>query len=106
MRYVLGVRVGWQPRRYQFNWHILTGPTQSCSYGGIEGPFDDLEEAVDTILSVASNSAPEGFYTSAAGDLPDEFIASGCVSLVEMGKTILINGKVYVRTKAGLVLKD
>ena len=28
MRYVLGVRVGWQPRRYQFNWHILTGPTQ------------------------------------------------------------------------------
>jgi len=23
MRYVLGVRVGWQPRRYQFNWHIL-----------------------------------------------------------------------------------
>lgn len=28
MRYVLGVWLGWQPRRYQFNWHILTGPTQ------------------------------------------------------------------------------
>jgi hypothetical protein len=46
-----------------------------------------------------------GFYVSASGDLPDEFIASRCAALVEMGKTILINGKVYVRTKPGLVLK-
>ena len=60
---------------------------------------------MDTILSIASNSAPEGFYTSAAGDLPDEFIASRGAALVEMGKTILVNGKVYVRTKPGLVLK-
>ena len=28
MRYVLGVWLGWQPQRYQFSWHILTGPTQ------------------------------------------------------------------------------
>jgi hypothetical protein len=27
MRYVLGVWLGWQPQRYQFSWHILTGPT-------------------------------------------------------------------------------
>jgi len=29
MRYVLGVWLGWQPQRYQFSWHILTGPTQA-----------------------------------------------------------------------------
>ena len=28
MLYVLGVRVGWQLRHFQFNRHILTGPTQ------------------------------------------------------------------------------
>ncbi len=60
---------------------------------------------MDTILSIASNSAPEGFYTSAAGELPDEFIASRCAALVVKGKTILINNTVYVRTKAGLVIK-
>jgi hypothetical protein len=85
--------------------HCFADYYWSYSYGGIDGPFADLEEAVDTILSIASNSAPEGFYTSAAGDLPDEFIASRCIALVVMGKTILINGKVYVRTKPGLVLK-
>ena len=85
--------------------HCFAGYYWSYSYGGIDGPFGDLEEAVSTILSIASNSAPEGFYTSAAGELPDEFIASRCAALVVMGKTILINGKVYVRTKPGLVLK-
>ena len=85
--------------------HCFAGYYWSYSYGGIDGPFGDLEEAVSTILSIASNSAPEGFYTSAAGELPDEFIASRCAALVEMGKTIQINGKVYVRAKAGLVLK-
>lgn len=85
--------------------HCFAGYYWSYSYGGIDGPFGDLEEAVSTILSIASSSAPEGFYTSATGDLPDEFIASRCAALVEMAKTILINGKVYVRTKAGLVPK-
>ena len=85
--------------------HCFAGYYWSYSYGGIDGPFGDLEEAVSTILSIASNSAPEGFYTSAAGDLPDEFIANRCAALVEMGKTILVNGKVYVRAKAGLVFK-
>lgn len=85
--------------------HGFAGYYWSYSYGGIDGPFGDLEEAVSTILSIASSSAPEGFYTSAAGDLPDEFIASRCAALVVMGKTIQINGKVYVRAKAGLVLK-
>jgi hypothetical protein len=33
MRYVLGVWLGWQPQRYQFSWHILTGPTQYFSGG-------------------------------------------------------------------------
>jgi len=29
MRYVRGVWLGWQPQRYQFSWHILTGPTHT-----------------------------------------------------------------------------
>lgn len=77
----------------------------STGFDDIDGPFDTFEKAVDTRLSIASDSAPLGFYVSASGDLPDEFIASRCATLVEMGKTILINGKVYVRAKAGLVLK-
>ena len=77
----------------------------SYSYGGIDGPFSDLEKAVSTILSIASSSAPEGFYTKATGALDDSFIASRCTALVEMGKTIMINGAVYVRTKAGLAPK-
>ena len=85
--------------------HCFAGYYWSYSYGGIDGPFGDLEEAVSTILSIASSSAPEGFYTSATGDLPDEFITSRCATLVVMGKTILINDTVYVRTKAGLVPK-
>ena len=85
--------------------HCFAGYYWSYSYGGIDGPFGGLEEAVSTILSIASSSAPEGFYTSATGDLPDEFITSRCATLVVMGKTILINDTVYVRTKAGLVIK-
>jgi hypothetical protein len=27
MRYVPGFGLGWQPTRYQFSWHILTGLT-------------------------------------------------------------------------------
>lgn len=75
----------------------------STAFDDIDGPFDTLEEAVDTRLSIASNSAPLGFYVSASGDLPDNFIASRCINLVELGKQIKINGKVHVRTNAGLV---
>jgi hypothetical protein len=85
--------------------HCFAGYYWSYSYGGIDGPFDDLEEAVDTILSIASSSAPEGFYTKATGALDDGFIASRCVEFVRMGKTFIINDKVYIRTKDGLVLK-
>lgn len=77
----------------------------STGFDDIDGPYDTLEKAIDRRLSMASDSAPLGFYVSASGDLPDEFIASRCAALVEMGKAILINGKVYDRTKAGLVLK-
>ena len=85
--------------------HCFAGYYWSYSYGGIDGPFGDLEEAVSTILSIASSSAPEGFYTKATGALDDSFIASRSTALVEMGKTILINDTVYVRTKAGLGIK-
>ncbi len=84
---------------------LFAGYYWSTGFDDIDGPYDTLEKAVDTRLSIAADSAPSGFYVSASGDLPDEFIASRCVALVEMGKTILINGKVYVRTKAGLVSK-
>ncbi len=85
--------------------HCFAGYYWSTGFDDIDGPYDTLEKAVDTRLTIASNSAPLDFYVSASGDLPDDFIASRCAALVEMGKTILINGKVYVRAKAGLVLK-
>lgn len=84
---------------------FFAGYYWSTGFDDIDGPYDTLEKAVDTRLTIASNSAPLGFYVSASGDLPDEFIASRCAALVEMGKTILINGKVHVRAKAGLVPK-
>ena len=83
--------------------HCFAGCYWSYSYGGIDGPFGELEEAVSTILSIASSSAPEGFYTKATGALDDGFIACRCLEFVEMGKTFIINDKVYIRTKAGLV---
>ena len=85
--------------------HCFAGYYWSYSYGGIDGPFGDLEEAVSTILSIASRSAPEGFYTSISSSLDEAFIASRCAALVEVSKTIVINDTVYVRTKAGLVPK-
>jgi hypothetical protein len=84
---------------------FFAGYYWSTGFDDIDGPYDTLEKAVDTRLTIASNSAPLGFYVSASGDLPDEFIASRCAALVETGKTILINGKVHVRAKAGLVPK-
>jgi len=85
--------------------HCFAGYYWSYSYGGIDGPFGDLEEAVSTILSIASGSAPEGFYTKATCALDDSFIASRGTALVEMGKAILINETAYDRTKDGLVPK-
>ena len=75
----------------------------STGFDDIDGPYDTLEKAVNTRLSIASASAPLGFYVSASGDLPDEFIASRCVNLVEIGKKFAINGTIHVRTKDGLV---
>jgi len=83
--------------------HCFAGYYWSYSYGGIDGPFGNLEEAVSTILSIASSSAPEGFYTKATGALDGSFIASRCTVLVKMGKTMMINDTIYIRTKAGLV---
>ena len=83
--------------------HCFAGYYWSYSYGGIDGPFSDLEKAVSTILSIASSSAPEGFYTKATGALDGSFIASRCTVLVKMGKTMIINDTIYIRTKAGLV---
>ncbi len=75
----------------------------STGFDDIDGPYDTLEKAVDTRLSIASSSAPLGFYVSASGDLPDAFIASRCVNLVEIGKKFVINGTAHLRTKDGLV---
>ena len=75
----------------------------STGFDDIDGPFDTLEKAVDTRLSIASDSAPLGFYVSASGDLPDAFVASRCVKLVEIGKKFAINGIIHVRTKDGLI---
>ena len=75
----------------------------STGFDDIDGPYDTLERAVDTRLSIASDSAPLGFYVSASGDLPNHFIASRCVNLVEIGKTFVINGTVHIRTKDELV---
>ncbi|MEY3583417.1 MAG: hypothetical protein RJA48_500 [Verrucomicrobiota bacterium] len=77
----------------------------STAFDDIDGPFDTLEKAVDTRLSIASDSAPLGFYVSASSNLPDAFIASRCVNLVEIGKTFAINGTIHVSTKDGLVPK-
>lgn len=87
------------------NVHCFAGYYWSTAFDDIDGPYDTLERAVDTMLSIASDSAPLGFYVSASGDLPDTFIASRCVNLVEIGKTFAINGTVHVRTKDGLVFR-
>ena len=83
----------------------FTGYYWSTGFDDIDGPFDTLEKAVDMRLSIASDSAPLGFYVSASDDLPDPFIASRCVNIVEAGKTFAINGTIHVRTKDGLVHK-
>ncbi len=74
-----------------------------CDWGGINGPFDSLEEAADSILSMAVDQDIPGFYSAASGNLSDEFIATRATKLVDLNHTFVVNGTVYVRTKAGLV---
>ena len=74
-----------------------------CDYGGINGPYDSLEDAADSILSMAVDQDAPGFYCSADGNVADEFIATRAVELVEVGDTFFVNGKVYVRTENGLI---
>jgi len=76
-----------------------------CDYGGINGPFDSLEDAADSILSMAVDQDTLGFYCSALGCLSDEFIASRSAKLVNLNDTFVVNDTAYVRTKAGLVPK-
>ncbi len=76
-----------------------------CDYGGITGPFDSLEDAADSILSMAVDQDTPGFYCSASGSLADEFIATRSAKLVDLNDTFVVNDTAYVRTKAGLVPK-
>jgi len=84
---------------------VFAGLYWWCDWGGINGPFDSLEDAADAILSIASDQDIQGFYCSAAGNLADEFIATRAVELVEIGDTFIVNGTVFIHTKAGLVAK-
>jgi hypothetical protein len=85
--------------------HCFAGYYWAANFADIHGPFDDFEEAVNTVLSIAVSSAPEGFYKRAYGSLNDDFIADRCKELVEPGCVFVINNSAYVRTDAGLVKK-
>ncbi len=76
-----------------------------CDWGGINGPFDSLEDAADAILSMAVEQETPGFYCSAFGNLSDDFIATRATKLVDLNDTFVVNDTVYVRTKAALVPK-
>jgi len=82
---------------------IFAGLYWWCDYGGINGPFDSLEDAADSILSMAVDQDTPGFYSAASGNLSNEFIASRAAKLVDLNDTFVVNDTVYVRTKAGLV---
>ena len=82
---------------------VFAGLYWMCDWGGISGPFTSLEEAATAVLMMAVDQDCPGFYSSASGDVPDDFIAARSAKLVEVGKTFLINDTVYLRTKAGLV---
>jgi len=84
---------------------VFAGLYWWCDYGGINGPFDSLEDAADSILSMAVDQDSPGFYSAASGNLSDEFIATRATKLVELNDTFVVNDTVYVRTKAGLVPK-
>ena len=85
--------------------HCFADYYWAANFVDIDGPFDDLEEAVDTVLSIAVSSAPEGFYRRAYGMLNDEFISDRCKQLVELGRTFVINQSTYVRTPEGLKIQ-
>jgi hypothetical protein len=76
-----------------------------CDWGGINGPFGSLEEAADSILSMAADQDIPGFYSAASGNLSDDFIASRATKLADLNHAFVVNGTVYVRTKDGLVPK-
>jgi hypothetical protein len=84
---------------------VFAGLYWWCDWGGINGPFDSLEEAADSILSMAVDQDIPGFYSAASGNLTDEFIATRATKLVELNDTFVVNDTVHVRTKAGLVPK-
>lgn len=73
-----------------------------CDWGGINGPFDSLEDAADAILSMAVDQGTPGFYSAAYGNLTDEFIATRATELVDLNETFVVNETIYVRTKGGL----
>lgn len=74
-----------------------------CDWGGINGPFDSLEDAADAILSMAVDQDTPGFYSGAHGNVTDEFIATRSMKLVGLNDTLVVNDTVYVRAKGGLV---
>ncbi len=84
---------------------VFAGLYWWCDWGGINGPFDSLEDAADAILSMAVEQETPGFYCSASGNLSDDFIATRATKLVDLNDTFVVNDTVYVRTKAALVPK-
>jgi hypothetical protein len=84
---------------------VFAGLYWWCDWGGINGPFDSLEEAADSILSMAVDQDIPGFYSAASGNLSDDFIASRVTKLVDLNDTFVVNDTVYVRTNAGLAPK-
>lgn len=84
---------------------VFAGLYWWCDYGGINGPYDSLEDAADSILSMAVDQDTPGFYCSASGNVSDDFIATRSAKLVDLNDTFVVNDTVYVRTKAGLVPK-
>lgn len=81
---------------------VFAGLYWWCDYGGINGPFDSLEDAATAILSMAVDQDTPGFYSSASGNLSDDFIATRATKLVDLNDTFVVNDTVYVRTKGGL----
>lgn len=85
---------------------VFAGLYWWCDWGGVNGPFDSLEDAADGILSMAVDQDTPGFYCSASGRLSDEFIATRSTKLVDLNDIFIVNDTVYVRTKSGLVPKS
>jgi hypothetical protein len=82
---------------------VFAGLYWWCDYGGITGPFNTLEDAADSILSMAVDQDCPGFYSAASGNISDEFIATRATKLVELNDTFVVNETVYVRTADSLV---